>query len=115
MNNNIRSVVIKSNSWLARLACRWMKSRRVAIVVGSTIHMYGAEPQNLFDDQNWLAHELVHIDQFEKYGFFRFIILYLWETVKHGYYNNRYEVEARNKVNQMASMQRMERFNFKIR
>ncbi len=37
----------------------------------------------------------VHVQQFKKYGFLNFIIKYLWESWKVGYYNNKFEAEAR--------------------
>jgi hypothetical protein len=40
-----------------------------------------------------LLHELRHVDQFEASVFFP--VLYLWESVRHGYVGNRFEVEAR--------------------
>jgi hypothetical protein len=42
-----------------------------------------------------LKHEGKHVEQYEKYGFFGFLIRYLWYSIKHGYYNNPLEIEAR--------------------
>lgn len=47
------------------------------------------------ENDRWVRHELAHIEQFRRYGLIRFIFLYLWESVRHGYYNNRFEKEAR--------------------
>jgi hypothetical protein len=38
---------------------------------------------------------LKHIEQYRRYGIARFIVLYLVESIKKGYYNNRFEIEAR--------------------
>ena len=40
-----------------------------------------------------LLHELRHVHQFE--ASLAFPVLYLWESVRRGYYRNRFEVEAR--------------------
>ncbi len=45
-------------------------------------------------DENVLFHELVHTKQYERYwGLFPF--LYVSETIRRGYSNNRFEIEAR--------------------
>lgn len=86
---------IKENSWIARLAALKLKTKTVAIVIGSTIHLHNTSQQDFLKDDKWVKHELCHIKQFREYGFYGFIAKYLWESIKHGYYNNKYEVEAR--------------------
>jgi hypothetical protein len=86
---------IKENSWVARIAAWKLKSKQAAIVVGSTIHLYHTSKEEFLTDKNWLKHELKHIEQFQRYGLIRFILLYLRESLKKGYENNKYEVEAR--------------------
>ena len=86
---------IKENSWIAKLAARKLKSPDAAIVIGKTIHLYNSSKQQFLQNERWLKHELCHVKQFEQNGFIVFIIKYLWESVKHGYYHNRYEIEAR--------------------
>lgn len=46
-------------------------------------------------DIKWRKHEECHKRQFAYYGWLPFVLMYLWESVKFGYYNNKYEVEAR--------------------
>jgi hypothetical protein len=41
-----------------------------------------------------LLHEFRHVVQFEESPFFP--ILYLWESIRRGYFANRYEVDARS-------------------
>ena len=41
-------------------------------------------------------HELKHVEQWTRQGFFRFIYLYLKELIKNGYKSNIYEAEARD-------------------
>ena len=40
-------------------------------------------------------HELVHVEQWTRIGFFKFPYLYIKELIKNGYINNIYEIEAR--------------------
>ncbi|HEY4649964.1 MAG TPA: hypothetical protein VIG72_01055 [Pontibacter sp.] len=86
---------IVEGSWFARIARMVLKSRNVAMVLGKTIHLSGVKREDFLKDEGWLAHELCHIRQFQEHGFFRFLWLYLKESYKVGYYNNKYEVEAR--------------------
>jgi hypothetical protein len=86
---------IKENSWLAKLAAMKLRSDKMAIVVGSTIHLYNASREDLLEDEHWLKHELCHVRQYRKYGVMRFLLLYLWESLLKGYRKNRFEEEAR--------------------
>ena len=40
-------------------------------------------------------HESVHGEQFKREGWFKFVIKYLYENIRRGYWNNKYEIEAR--------------------
>lgn len=86
---------IKENSWVAKLAGKKLQSKNVAIVIGSTIHLYNITKHQFLLDEKWVKHEICHLQQFKKHGRFVFIIKYLWESIRHGYYNNKYEAEAR--------------------
>ena len=86
---------IKENSWIAKLASLKLGSKRVAIVIGKTIHLHNTSRQEFLKDERWVKHELCHVKQFQQYGFIPFLAKYLWESIKNGYYNNKYEVEAR--------------------
>ena len=87
--------LIKENSWIAKIAAKKLKSLSVAIVIGKTIHLFNVSKENFLKDEKWVKHEMCHVRQFKKYGYFNFIIKYLWQSWKHGYYDNKYEVEAR--------------------
>lgn len=67
----------------------------MAMVLGKTIHLHNTTKANFLQDERWVKHELCHIKQFKDHGYVGFIIKYLWESIKKGYYNNRFEVEAR--------------------
>ena len=86
---------IKEHSWLAKIAAKKMKANAVAMVLGKTIHLYGASKQEFLADKNWVKHELCHVKQFKEHGYMVFLIKYVWESLRVGYYNNKYEVEAR--------------------
>jgi hypothetical protein len=86
---------IKEKSWLAKLAAKKLKTDSVAMVLGKTIHLHNIKSTEFKQDERLLKHELCHVRQFKEHGYFLFIIKYLWETIKNGYYNNKYEIEAR--------------------
>ena len=87
---------IKENSWLAMVAAKKLNADSVAMVLGKTIHLYGSTKENFLADERWLKHELCHVKQFDAHGYVMFTIKYLWESLRVGYYNNKYEVEARS-------------------
>ncbi len=86
---------IKENSWIARLAAIKLGSKSVAMVLGKTIHLYGSTKDNFLADERWLKHELCHVKQFTEHGYVTFTIKYLWESLRVGYYHNKYEMAAR--------------------
>ena len=86
---------IKENSFIARLAAWKLNCSKVAIVIGRTIHLHNTKRQEFLQNRKWLLHELEHIEQFKRHGVLFFIFLYLWESIRHGYTNNKYETEAR--------------------
>ena len=88
-------VNIKENSWLAKLAAWKLGVDNVALTLGTTIHLHKASAEVLINDERWVRHELKHVEQFLKYGFVRFILLYVMESLRNGYENNRFEIEAR--------------------
>lgn len=86
---------IKENSWLAKIAAFKLGTRAVAMVLGKTIHLHNTTRAEFLRDEKWVKHELCHIKQFEEHGYFMFVVKYIWESIRKGYYNNRFEVEAR--------------------
>jgi|GEM_PF-868571 len=89
-------VIIKENSFFARIAAWKLNAKSAAIVFGRTIHLYNATAQELFSNKQWLRHELKHVEQFRKHGFISFILHYLYESLRKGYYRNSFEEEARH-------------------
>lgn len=88
-------LTIKENSWVGKMAAKKLGTQNVAIVIGTTIHLYNVTREEFLCNEKWLKHEMCHIEQFATHGFYTFIIKYLWESLKSGYYNNKYEIEAR--------------------
>ncbi len=86
---------VKENSWIAKFAAIKLQSQQAAIVIGNTIYLYNTSKKQFLLNERWLKHELCHIKQFQEHGYVIFIAKYLWESIKHGYHNNKYEVEAR--------------------
>jgi Domain of unknown function (DUF4157) len=89
------NIQIKENSFKARLAARMMKASNMAIVFGNTIHIWGVTKQEFLQNKRWVKHELKHIEQYRQHGYFGFLAKYVWESIRHGYYNNKFEIEAR--------------------
>lgn len=92
---NVTEYSIKENSWIAKIASKKLRTSRIAIVIGKTIHLHNTTKQDFLHDEKWVKHELCHIRQFQQNGYMVFIMKYLWESIKHGYFNNKYEIEAR--------------------
>lgn len=86
---------IKENSLAARIAAWKLSSDNVALVLGKTIHLHNVSKDDFIKDSKWVKHELKHIEQFRHYGTLNFLFLYFIEWIKHGYFNNRFEIEAR--------------------
>jgi hypothetical protein len=87
---------IQENSKIAWIAAKKLGSRKIAIVFGKTIYLHNTTREEFLSNSRWVRHELVHVRQYEQYGTLRFLLLYLLESIKKGYYNNRFEVEARS-------------------
>lgn len=86
---------IKERSWRARIAAWVLRGGKTAIVFGNTIHLHKWTVKEFLADKSIVCHEITHVLQYKQYGYFGFLRRYIWETVKHGYYNNRFEQEAR--------------------
>ncbi|MDX2046254.1 MAG: DUF4157 domain-containing protein [Chitinophagaceae bacterium] len=88
-------ITIRENSRLAKIAAWKLGVKSVAFTLGKTIHLYKASAAEFLNNEKWLRHELKHVEQFRQHGYINFVLRYLAETLKHGYYDNKYEVEAR--------------------
>jgi len=90
-----KPIGIREHSWLARMAAAKLGTERVAIVIGHTIHLSGISSDDFLQNKAWFRHELCHVKQYEANGLVPFIVRYLWESLRNGYWQNRFEVEAR--------------------
>lgn len=86
---------IKENSLFARLAAWKLKSSGAAIVFGNVIHLYGVDRQAFLMHTGWVRHEVCHVKQYRKYGYLRFLWLYVGDWIRVGYWNIPFEKEAR--------------------
>ncbi len=104
----LKKVVIKESSFIAKMGAKFIKVDNVALTIGNTIYLHNATKKDLVSNKTWLSHELVHVKQYEKLGKMKFLFLYLIECLRKGYYNCKFEVEAREKEN---NFEILEEFN----
>lgn len=86
---------IREDSLLARLAARKLGAANVAMVIGKTIHLHGVSAADFRKNASWVAHELQHVRQYERYGTIGFLFRYFYYSLRKGYYRNPLEAEAR--------------------
>lgn len=86
---------IKEHSRIARIAAWKLGAPTMAITLGHTIHLHNTSRSDFLNNTSWVCHELAHVRQFARYGFVPFLFRYLWESLRKGYYENRWEIEAR--------------------
>lgn len=101
-------VYLRAGSWVAFLAAQRLKATSIAIVVGKTIHLHKTSPEKFLSDKQWVLHELKHVEQYERLGFFGFIYTYLKESIRNGYYQNALEVEARRATYEETLLEKYE-------
>ncbi|HMN31846.1 MAG TPA: DUF4157 domain-containing protein [Chitinophagaceae bacterium] len=92
-------VKIKENSWVAKIAAYKLKSKNCAIVFCRTIHLYNITKKEILTNRRLLNHELKHVQQWEEYGKIRFVYFYFLYSIKYGYHQNPFEIEARDNEN----------------
>ena len=86
---------IRESSLIAKLAAKKLRVSSVAFVLGNTIYLHNVNTLAFLKNERWVKHELCHINQFKRHGFLPFIVKYLIASLRSGYYENKYEVEAR--------------------
>ncbi|MEO7393390.1 MAG: DUF4157 domain-containing protein [Chitinophagaceae bacterium] len=101
-------VKIKENSWVAKIAARKMNADKVAIVFGKTIYLYNTSRIDFLNNDEWVCHELKHVEQYQQNGFIGFICKYVFDWIKNGYYNNKFEIEARESEKDKRLMDRID-------
>ncbi|UAY55198.1 DUF4157 domain-containing protein [Arachidicoccus terrestris] len=88
-------VRIRQNALLAKIACKCIRQKDVALTVYKTIYLSHSTPGGFLANERWVAHELAHVRQFMTYGYIRFLVMYLAESLRKGYFQNKWEAEAR--------------------
>jgi len=88
-------VRIREGSWMARLAAGKLKTEQVAMVIGQTIYLHNTTREEFLSDTQWVCHELTHVQQYREHGVAGFLAKYVVDWLKNGYYQNRFEVQAR--------------------
>lgn len=91
---------IVENAWIARIAARKLRSAQMAVTLGNRIYLWHTDRETFLGQPEWVRHELCHVRQFRRYGWLRFLGLYLWESLRHGYRENAFEREARAAENE---------------
>lgn len=90
------NVFIKEKSFVAKLAAKKLHADNCAIVFRKTIFLYNISKEEIEKNKALLNHELTHILQWRKHGILLFPLLYLYYSLKYGYNQNPFEIEARN-------------------
>jgi hypothetical protein len=101
-----RPYTIKAHSLRAKIAAWVLREPCLAMVWSNQVLLHGISIESFCVDKKWLRHELKHVEQFQRHGFYTFILLYLWESARKGYLNNKYEQEARQAENDEGIEQR---------
>lgn len=90
------------------MAAAKMKTDKTAIVFGNTIHLHRTNRQEFLNNTDWVCHELKHVEQYRQNGIAGFLVKYIFDWMKNGYYNNKFEVEARNSEKDGTLVKRVE-------
>ena len=77
--------------------------------IGGLTVGYGIYVKKGYTTESLICHELVHVKQYEDAGgVYKFLVKYINETSKVGYWDNKYEVEARVKAEIYTVMYNLE-------
>ncbi len=91
------TVQIKENTLIARIAAFNLGASKkgAAIVFGKTIYLHKVTKDQIMKNIPYLRHEVAHVLQWQREGYVVFLLKYLWYSVRFGYRQNPFEVEAR--------------------
>lgn len=93
----MRTITVKTPNWFWK-AFLWLDAKVCGVnkIVGFTTY-WGTIiiREDRINDLRLLAHELTHVQQIENLGIFNFTYQYIRESMKTGYRNNKFEIEAR--------------------
>lgn len=91
----MQKVSIIQNAWIAKIAAKKLKASNAAIVIGNTIYLHGVSKDCFLNNQEWLRHELKHVEQYKQLGIVWFVTKYIYQCIRFGYYNSPLEKAAR--------------------
>lgn len=87
---------VKEQSVLAKIAAWKLKAKSgTAITIGNTIYLHHCSVDNFLRHKRWALHEVQHVLQFKKYGLITFTVMYVWSAIRSGYFQSKWEIEAR--------------------
>lgn len=95
-------IKIKEDANVAKLAAKYMRANSLAIVFGSTVYLCNITKQQFLKDKRLFRHEVEHVIQYRRHGFLKFLFLYCRESYRKGYYENKFEKEARASENDIT-------------
>ena len=87
----------KYNSLIGKLFGLVNGKKRYAVTFGQTTY-YSVSEEAVNQSATWRLHENWHKEQYAKEGFFTFLVKYIYYSIRYGYHNNPFEVEAREKA-----------------
>lgn len=67
------------------------------MVICNTVYLHNTTREEFLQNTRWVKHEMVHVEQYRRHGILKFLLLYSWYSLKYGYTNNPFEIEAREK------------------
>lgn len=104
-NTTKTKVYIREKSWLAELGSWLIHEPSIALTLGNRIYLNQSSSGAFLATKTWVAHELAHVKQFQKFGILRFMAMYIWESTKVGYYNNKWERAARGQEQDLSILE----------
>jgi len=81
------------NSKIAKLFGKIHNDNEYAVTTSKNCSRYSVDESLVTD--HWRLHENEHKKQYAELGWCNFMIQYIWESIIHGYTNNKFEVAAR--------------------
>ena len=85
-----------SHKLMPKILVPFFPKKFIAITVTGNLSWYRNQEQ--LDRESVRKHEDVHQRQIRKDGWLKFMILYFYWSLKHGYRQNPYEIEAYNEA-----------------
>jgi hypothetical protein len=101
-------VKIKCNSKRAWLAAFNLKTKSVAMVWGNTILLHNVTRETFMANKAWVNHEVQHVHQVQKFGKYYFLWRYFMLSLKYGYNNHPFEIDARLHENDDSVLENVE-------